>query len=129
MAEPYEFTEIQAVDILDMQLRQLTRLSRIDLEREMQEVQERITELQSILDSDEKLRGVIKTEMLAIRDEFATPRVCQVAFDTGEMSIEDLVEDKELVIVMTAGPVREGGPGRQLQDPGPRRSWRERRRR
>jgi DNA gyrase subunit A len=101
MAEPYEFTEVQAVDILDMQLRQLTRLSRIDLEREMQEVSERIVELQSILDSDEKLRGVIKTEMLAIRDEFATPRVCQVAFDTGEMSIEDLVEDKELVIVMT----------------------------
>ncbi len=101
MAPPYEFSEIQAVDILDMQLRQLTRLSRIDLEREMQELQERITELQSILDSDEKLRGVIKSEMLAIRDEFATPRVCQVAFDTGEMSIEDLVEDKELVIVMT----------------------------
>ena len=101
MAAPYEFSEIQAVDILDMQLRQLTRLSRIDLEREMQELQERITELQSILDSDEKLRGVIKSEMLAIKDEFATPRVCQVAFDTGEMSIEDLVEDKELVIVMT----------------------------
>ncbi len=101
MAEPYEFSEIQAVDILDMQLRQLTRLSRIDLEREMEEVAERITELQSILDSDEKLRGVIKSEMLAIREEFATPRVCAVAFDTGEMSIEDLVEDKELVIVMT----------------------------
>ncbi len=101
MAEPYEFSEIQAVDILDMQLRQLTRLSRIDLEREMEEVAERITELQSILDSPEKLRRVIKSEMLAIREEFATPRVCQVAFDTGEMSIEDLVEDKELVIVMT----------------------------
>jgi DNA gyrase subunit A len=101
MAAPYEFSEIQAVDILDMQLRQLTRLSRIDLEREMAEVAERITELQSILDSDEKLRGVIKSEMLAIREEFATPRKCAVAFDTGEMSIEDLVEDKELVVVMT----------------------------
>ena len=101
IAPPYEFSEIQAVDILDMQLRQLTRLSRIDLEREMAEVAERITELQSILDSDEKLRGVIKSEMLAIREEFATPRKCAVAFDTGEMSIEDLVEDKELVVVMT----------------------------
>ncbi len=101
MAAPYEFSEIQAVDILDMQLRQLTRLSRIDLEREMAEVAERITELQSILDSDEKLRGVIKSEMLAIREEFATPRKCAVAFDSGEMSIEDLVEDKELVVVMT----------------------------
>jgi DNA gyrase subunit A len=101
MAPPYEFSEIQAVDILDMQLRQLTRLSRIDLEREMQELQERIAELESILASPDKLNQVIKDELAAIKEEFATPRVCQVTLDTGEMSIEDLVEDKELVIVMT----------------------------
>lgn len=101
MVQPFEFTEIQAVDILDMQLRQLTRLSRIDLEREMDELMARITELQGILDDPVILRGVIKSEMLAIKEEFATPRVCQVTLDTGEMSIEDLVEDKELVIVMT----------------------------
>jgi DNA gyrase subunit A len=101
MAPPYEFSELQAIDILDMQLRQLTRLSRIDLEREMEEVRERMIELQSILDDPVKLRGVIKDEMTAIRQEFATPRVCPVALDTGDMSIEDLVEDKELVIVMT----------------------------
>jgi DNA gyrase subunit A len=82
-------------------LRQLTRLSRIDLERETEEVRERMIELQSILDDPVKLRGVIKDEMTAIRQEFATPRVCPVALDTGDMSIEDLVEDKELVIVMT----------------------------
>ena len=101
MAPPFEFSDIQATDILDMPLRQLTRLSRIDLESELEDVRARVLELQSILDDPEKLRGVIKTEMTAIREEFATPRVCQVAFDTGEMSIEDLVEDKELVIVMT----------------------------
>ena len=101
MAAPFEFSEIQAIDILDMQLRQLTRLSRIDLEREAEELRERILELQSILDDPAKLRGVIKTEMSAIKDEFATPRVCQIAFDTGDMRIEDLVDDKELVIVMT----------------------------
>ena len=101
MAEPFEFSELQAIDILDMQLRQLTRLSRIDLETELAEVGERIIELQSILDDPEKLRGVIKSEMLAVREAFATPRVCPVALDTGDMSIEDLVEDKELVIVMT----------------------------
>lgn len=101
MAAPFEFSEIQATDILDMPLRQLTRLSRIDLETELEDVRARVIELQSILDDPEKLRGVIKTEMTAIREEFATPRVCKVAFDTGEMSIEDLVEDKELVIVMT----------------------------
>ncbi len=101
MAAPYEFSEIQAIDILDMQLRQLTRLSRIDLEQEMADVAERIKELQSILDSPEKLRSVIKDEMSAIKEEFATPRKCAIAFDSGEMSLEDLVDDKELVIVMT----------------------------
>jgi DNA gyrase subunit A len=101
MAAPFEFTEIQAQDILEMQLRQLTRLSRIDLERELGELHERIVELQSILDDPEKLRGVIKSEMLAIREEFATPRKCAITLDTGEMSIEDLVDDTELVIVMT----------------------------
>ncbi len=101
MAAPFEFSEIQAVDILEMQLRQLTRLSRIDLETELAELQERIIELQSILDDPEKLRGVIKSEMLAIKEEFATPRKCAITLDTGEMSIEDLVDDTELVIVMT----------------------------
>ena len=101
MAPPYEFTEIQAADILEMRLGQLTRLSRVDLETELDEVKARIVELQSILDSDEKLRGVIKTEMLAIKEEFATPRLCKIGLDAGEMSIEDLTDDKELVIVMT----------------------------
>ncbi len=101
MAAPYEFSEIQATDILEMRLSQLTRLSRIDLQTELADVQARIIELQSILDSDTKLRGVIKSEMLAIREEFATPRVCPITFDSGDMSIEDLVDDKELVVVMT----------------------------
>ena len=101
MAEPFEFTEVQAVDILDMQLRQLTRLSRIDLETEIEDVRSRIRELEAILADDGMLRGVIKDELLAVKEEFATPRVCQIALDTGDMSIEDLVDDKELVVVMT----------------------------
>jgi len=101
MAEPFEFTEVQAVDILDMQLRQLTRLSRIDLEAELEDVRSRIRELEAILADDVMLRGVIKDELLAVKEEFATPRVCQIALDTGDMSIEDLVDDKELVVVMT----------------------------
>ncbi len=101
MAEPFEFSEVQAVDILDMQLRQLTRLSRIDLETELGDVRSTIEELEAILADDAKLRTVIKDEMLAIREEFATPRVCEITYDDGEMSIEDLVDDKELVIVMT----------------------------
>ena len=101
MEKPYEFSEAQAVDILDMQLRQLTRLSRIDIESELERIRENIKELESILADDKKLRGVIKDELGSVRDDFATDRVCAITYDEGEMSIEDLVEDKELVVVMT----------------------------
>ena len=101
MAAPFEFTEVQANDILDMQLRQLTRLSRIDLESELEDVQASIVDLQDILDNPDRLNSVIVEELTAIKEEFATSRVCQITYDDGEMSIEDLVDDKELVIVMT----------------------------
>ncbi|MCE2763823.1 MAG: DNA gyrase subunit A [Ilumatobacteraceae bacterium] len=101
MAKPYEFSEVQAIDILDMQLRQLTRLSRIDLEAEIAQLNEKIAEFQSILADDKKLRGVITDEMLEIKNEFATPRVCPITFEAGEMSLEDLVDDTELVVIMT----------------------------
>ncbi|NQY57553.1 MAG: DNA gyrase subunit A [Ilumatobacteraceae bacterium] len=101
MAVPFEFTEVQANDILDMQLRQLTRLSRIDLESELEDVQASIVDLQDILDNPDRLNSVIVEELTAIKEEFATSRVCQITYDDGEMSIEDLVDDKELVIVMT----------------------------
>ncbi|MFA5775493.1 MAG: DNA gyrase subunit A [Ilumatobacteraceae bacterium] len=101
MGKKYGFSERQAIDILDMQLRQLTRLSRIDLETEQKDVRARIRELQAILDSDTKLRAVIAKELTAVREAFATPRVCQITHDVGEMSVEDLVDDKELVVVMT----------------------------
>ena len=101
MKKPYEFSERQAIDILDMQLRQLTRLSRIDLEKELADVQTRIKEYESILASDAKLRGVIKDELAEVRKDFASDRVCKIINDSGDMALEDLVDDKELVIVMT----------------------------
>jgi DNA gyrase subunit A len=101
MAEPFGFSEIQAIDILDMQLRRLTRLSRIDIEKELAETRSTIRELEAILADPVLLRSVIKNELAEIRTKFATPRVCQIALDNGDMSIEDLVDDKELVVVMT----------------------------
>ncbi len=101
MEKKFGFTERQAIDILDMQLRQLTKLSRIDLETEQKEIRARIKELTAILEDDKVLRGVISTELRKVRETFANPRVCQIAADVGEMGVEDLVEDKELVIVMT----------------------------
>jgi len=118
MAEPYEFSEVQAVDILDMQLRQLTRLSRIDLETEVEDVRNTIRELQAILGDDALLRAVIREEMLAIKDGFATPRVCEITYDSGDMSIEDLVDDKELVIVMTEAQYVKAVPATSFKSQG-----------
>jgi len=101
MSKKFGFSERQAIDILDMQLRQLTKLSRIDLEAEQKEIRARIKELTAILEDDKKLRAVISAELTKVKETFANPRVCQIAADVGEMGVEDLVEDKELVIVMT----------------------------
>jgi DNA gyrase subunit A len=101
MGKKFGFSERQAIDILDMQLRQLTRLSRIDLETEQKNIREQIRELTAILKDDKKLRAVISTELSDVRKAFATPRVCAITADVGEIGVEDLVEDKELVIVMT----------------------------
>jgi len=107
MVAPFEFSEIQAVDILDMQLRQLTRLSRLDIETEMADVASRIADLLSILNDPVTLRTVIKDDLTAIKEEFGQPRRAAVTHDAGEMSVEDLVDDKELVVVMTrAGYVK-----------------------
>ena len=118
MVEPYEFSEVQAVDILDMQLRQLTRLSRIDLESEVQDARATIQELEAILGDDALLRQVIREEMLAIKASFATPRVCEITYDSGDMSIEDLVDDKELVIVMTEAQYVKSVPASSFKSQG-----------
>ncbi len=108
MAEPFEFSEEQAEHILDMRLGQLTRLSRIDLqERARRRCATTIAELEAILADETRKHAVIKDELADIKATFATPRMAQITHDTGDMSIEDLVDDKELVVVMTqAGYVK-----------------------
>jgi DNA gyrase subunit A len=58
-------------------------------------------QLEAILADPAVRNEVIRSEMTAIKEEFATPRICQIGLDDGEMTDLDLVEDKELVIVMT----------------------------
>ncbi len=103
MAEPFSFTEIQATHILDMTLGRLTRLGRTELQEEMAKLLETIAELESILADDGKLRGVIDEEMTAIRDKYADPRRSIVTHDPGEMGVEDLIDDEEIVVTMTKG--------------------------
>ena len=107
MAAPFDFSEEQANHILDMTLGRLTRLGRTELEEEMAKLRETIAELQSILASDAKLRGVIADELTAIRDKYADARLTQIVNDPGELGMEDLIDDEEIVITMTqAGYVK-----------------------
>ena len=101
MAEPFSFTEVQATHILDMTLGRLTRLGRSELEAEMEELRATIAELEAILSDDAKLRGVIETEMTAIRDKYDNPRRSVITHDPGEMGVEDLISDEEIVVTMT----------------------------
>ena len=101
MAEPFSFTEVQATHILDMTLGRLTRLGRAELEEEMQQLRATIAELEAILSDDGKLRGVIETEMVAIRDKHTNPRRSVITHDPGEMGVEDLIHDEDIVVTMT----------------------------
>src|SRR5580692_1301543 len=103
MADPFSFSEEQATHILDMTLGRLTRLGRTELEEEMEQLRLAIAELQSILADDGKLRGVIDTEMTAIRDAHANERRSIITHDPGEMGLEDLIDDEEIVVTMTKG--------------------------
>jgi DNA gyrase subunit A len=102
MAAPFEFTEPQSEYILDMTLSRLTRLGRTNLEEELANLRSTIAELEAILGDDAVLRGVIKDELIEIRDQFATPRLTPIEFDPGDLDVEDLIDDEELVVMMTA---------------------------
>jgi DNA gyrase subunit A len=101
MAEPFSFSEIQANHILDMTLSRLTRLGRSELESEMAELQQTIAGLKAILSDEGRLRTVIKEELAEVRNDYATPRKAEITFDPGDMAVEDLIDDEELVVTMT----------------------------
>ncbi|MGC8463302.1 MAG: DNA gyrase subunit A [Acidimicrobiales bacterium] len=107
MAEPFSFSEVQATHILDLTLGRLTRLGRTELEDELARLREEIAELETILADPAKLRQVIATELGTIRDTYAEERRTEITHDPGDMNVEDLVEDEELVVTMSrAGYVK-----------------------
>lgn len=103
MAEPFEFSELQAARILDMTLGRLTRLGRAELQAKVEQLEANIAELEAILGDEAKLRAVIKDELTEVRDEFATERRSVLTIDPGEIDIEDLIDDEELIVTMTTG--------------------------
>ncbi|MDP8987845.1 MAG: DNA gyrase subunit A, partial [Actinomycetota bacterium] len=102
MAEPFEFSEIQANHILDMTLSRLTRLGRSQLEDELAGLRETIAELQAILGDEGRLRTVIKEELAEVRATFANPRRAEITLDPGNIDDLELIDDEELVVTLSA---------------------------
>jgi DNA gyrase subunit A len=103
----FKLSEIQANHILDMPLRRLTRLARTELEREHKDLLARIKFLKALLADPRKIRGVIRDELLEIKDKYADKRRTQIKADEGEMSVEDLVAEEDVVITVSrAGYVK-----------------------
>ena len=103
MAKPFEFSEMQAGHILDMQLSRLTRLGRAKLEEELTELRERIADLEAILNDESRLFAVMKEQLQEVRDEVADERRSELMHDPGEIDIEDLIDDEDLVFTMSSG--------------------------
>ncbi len=101
-AEPFEFSEAQANHILEMALARLTRLGREQLEAEAAEKRELVAELEALLADEQKLRMVIRDELKTISERFGAERRSTLEIDPGELDIEDLIDDDDLVFTMSA---------------------------
>ena len=101
LIEEFALSDIQAQAILDMRLQRLTGLERDKIDNEYKELMERITYLESILADESKLFGVIKDEMLAIKDKYADPRRTEIKPAEGEIALKDVYEEEEVAITLT----------------------------
>ncbi|MFM8944130.1 MAG: DNA gyrase subunit A [Actinomycetota bacterium] len=97
----FKLSEIQANHILDMPLRRLTKLAKTELEKEHEELLARIKYLEGLLKDPKKIRAVIKEDLLQIRKKHADDRRTRFAADEGDLDIEDLIADEQVVITVT----------------------------
>ncbi len=118
------FTAKQADAILELQLHRLTRLSIDEISNELKQVRESITEYQSILASEKKLRGVIVKEMEEVKKLYGDERRTVIEDEAAEIMLEDLIADEQVAVTVSHGgymkrtPIstyrmqRRGGTGR-----------------
>jgi DNA gyrase subunit A len=103
----FGLSEAQAQAVLEMRLSRLTALERQKIEDEHAALETSIAYLRAVLASDEMVRGIIESELKAVRKTFATPRRTMLVPHPGELSDEDLVADESVVVTMThAGYVK-----------------------
>ena len=101
LIERFGLDDVQARAIIDMRLRALTGLEREKLETEYAELQKKIAEYKAILADKNLLLGVIKKEILLIRDKYGDERRTSIGFDEFDISMEDLIPVENTVIAMS----------------------------
>jgi DNA gyrase subunit A len=99
--DTYRLSEIQARAILDLRLNRLTALGRDEIGDELKALAVSIEELLSILADRVKLYAVMREELIAVRDEFATPRRSEITAAADGIEDEDLIEREEMVVTVT----------------------------
>jgi DNA gyrase subunit A len=101
LMERFGLDDIQAQAILDMRLARLQGLEREKIEKEYQELQERIFYYRSLLADDGKLMGVIKDELLEIKAKYGDERRTRIERDVDDLDDEDLIEDETVAVTLT----------------------------
>ena len=102
-----KLSEEQAKAILDLRLQRLTALGRDEIGDELKGLAEKISDYLDILRRRERVMSIIKEEITAVRDEFATPRRTEIIEAEGEVEDEDLIAKEEMVVTVThAGYVK-----------------------
>lgn len=101
LMEKFGFTEVQAQAIVDMRLRALTGLEKEKLIKELNDLHELIAKLKAILADEKLLLGVIKEEIIVIREKYSDPRRTQISLEEGEINMEDLIKDELMAITLT----------------------------
>ena len=97
----FGFSEIQAQAILDMQLRRLQGLEKEKIENEYQELMKKIAYYNELLADEHKLMGVVKDELLEIKEKWGDKRRTKIKADATEIDEEDLIEEENVCITLT----------------------------
>ncbi len=97
----FGLTEAQAQAILEMRLQRLTGLERQKVKDEHKELLEKIAYLRSVLEDPSKLRGIIRDELLRIKEKYADPRRTEIRPEEADLNVEDLIAEEEVIVTIT----------------------------
>ena len=103
LMERFNLDDVQAQAICDMRLIALQGLNREKLEAEYRELEEKIAYYQELLADPEKVKGVLKDELIALRDKYGDDRLTEIQDVDDEIDIEDLIDEEECVFTLTHG--------------------------